>query len=194
MGKSDAPLPSRPGTFSHPAGAFVLRAVNISVWPKCAALSFLALAFPLADAAMAQQMPKVESGLLECRGASAIGYGFGSTRKVSCEYRATAGVNQYYTGTLERGGLDFGVSDVGSMLWMVLATTPQLGPGALAGKYVGLSTGFAIGPGFSANVLVGKDVAQGVALQPVSISSDSGLSIYIAGATLTLVTATARDH
>ncbi|HQS47976.1 MAG TPA: DUF992 domain-containing protein, partial [Xanthobacteraceae bacterium] len=92
-------------------------------------------------------MQKVESGLLECRGESAIAYGFGSTRKVDCEFRATLGMNQYYTGTLERAGLDFGVSDQGSMLWAVLATTPKLGPGALSGQYVGFTSGAALGPG-----------------------------------------------
>lgn len=131
-------------------------------------------------------MQKVESGLLECRGESAIAYGFGSTRKVECEFRATLGMNQYYTGTLERAGLDFGVSDQGSMLWAVLATTPKLGPGALSGQYVGFSSGAALGPGFSANVLMAKDAKLGIALQPLSVSADSGLSISLAAATLTL--------
>ncbi|MFG1397394.1 DUF992 domain-containing protein [Roseixanthobacter pseudopolyaromaticivorans] len=132
------------------------------------------------------EMQKVESGLLECRGESAIAYGFGSTRKVECEFRATLGMNQYYTGTLDRAGLDFGVSDQGSMLWAVLATTPKLGPGALSGQYVGLSSGASLGPGFSANVLMAKDAKLGIALQPLSVSADSGLSISLAAATLTL--------
>ncbi|OYY23122.1 MAG: hypothetical protein B7Y65_03700 [Azorhizobium sp. 35-67-15] len=132
------------------------------------------------------EMQKVESGLLECRGESAIAYGFGSTRKVECEFRATLGMNQYYTGTLERAGLDFGVSDQGSMLWAVLATTPKLGAGALSGQYVGFTSGAALGPGFSANVLMAKDAKLGIALQPLSVSADSGLSISLAAATLTL--------
>lgn len=138
-----------------------------------------------AGAARAQEH-KAESGLLECRGAPAIAYGFGSSRRVACEFRSSAGVNQHYTGTLERAGIDFGVSDQGSMLWMVLATTTQLGPAALAGQYVGVTSGFALGPGFSANVLVAKDASTGISLQPLSISADSGLSISLAGATLTL--------
>lgn len=129
---------------------------------------------------------KVEAGLLECRGAAAVAYGFGSSRTVTCEFRPTYGVNQHYAGTLERTGLDFGVSDQGSMLWMVLAATPQLGPGGLAGQYVGVTSGVALGPGFSANVLVAKDARAGVALQPLSVSADSGLSVTLAGTTLTL--------
>jgi hypothetical protein len=143
-------------------------------------------AAPAAAEPAKTDMQKVESGLLECRGESAIAYGFGSTRKVECEFRATLGMNQYYTGTLERAGLDFGVSDQGSMLWAVLATTPKLGPGALSGQYVGFSSGAALGPGFSANVLMAKDAKLGIALQPLSVSADSGLSISLAAATLTL--------
>lgn len=137
---------------------------------------------------------RVESGLLECKGEMATAYGFGSSRGVTCEYRPAMGMNQYYTGTLSRVGLDFGVSDQASMIWMVLATTKQLGPGALAGEYVGFTSGAALGPGFSANVLMAKDATAGIALQPLSVSSDSGLSISIAAAGLTLVASKAQRH
>ncbi|QTL03707.1 DUF992 domain-containing protein [Aquabacter sp. L1I39] len=134
----------------------------------------------------AQDSVKVEAGLLECRGAAAVAYGFGSTRTVTCDFRPAAGVSQHYAGTLERAGIDFGVSDQGSMLWMVLATSKDLEPDALTGQYVGLATGAALGPGFTANVLVSKDAANGISLQPLSVSADSGLSVTLAGATLTL--------
>ncbi|MFS8039314.1 DUF992 domain-containing protein [Xanthobacter sp. AM11] len=140
----------------------------------------------VAHAAGTSDMPQVSAGLLECRGEFATGYGFGSSRKVRCEFRPSLGTNHYYAGTLDRVGLDFGISDQGSMLWAVLATSAQVDPGALAGKYVGLSTGFALGPGFSANMLASQDATRQVTLQPLSISADSGLSLSIAGATLTL--------
>ncbi|MFG1478167.1 DUF992 domain-containing protein [Xanthobacter sp. V4C-4] len=132
------------------------------------------------------QMPKVSAGLLECRGEMATATGFGSTRAVRCEFRPSMGQNHYYVGTLERIGLDIGISDQGSMLWGVLATSPNLERGVLAGTYVGFTSGFALGPGFSANMLAAKDPAKQVTLQPLSVSSDSGLSLSIAGATLTL--------
>lgn len=134
-------------------------------------------------------VPQVAAGLLECRGAFATGYGFGSSRTVRCEYRPSVGVNHYYSGTMERVGLDFGVSDQASMLWAVLSTSPDLAPGALSGTYMGMTSGFALGPGFSANVLAAKDASKNVTLQPVSVSADSGLSISLAAATLTLNTA-----
>jgi len=146
---------------------------------------------PAAPAPAPGQMPQVSAGLLECRGEMATATGFSSTRRVRCEYRPSMGVNHYYVGTLERTGLDIGVSDQGSMLWGVLATSPTLERGALAGVYVGFSSGFSLGPGFSANVLAAKDPSQQVTLQPLSISSDSGLSLSITGATLTLQPSTA---
>lgn len=151
---------------------------------------------PVAPAPTGEAAPngRVESGLLECRGEMATAYGFGSSRGVTCEYRPAMGMNQYYTGTLSRVGLDFGVSDQASMIWMVLATTKQLGPGALAGEYVGFTSGAALGPGFSANVLMAKDATAGISLQPLSVSSDSGLSISIAAAGLTLVPSKAQRH
>lgn len=136
----------------------------------------------------AQDLPNVQAGLLECRGEAAVGYGFGSRRAVRCEFRPAAAMGQFtYSGTLERAGIDFGVSDQGSMLWMVLATSASIDATALAGEYVGISTGIAIGPGFSTNMLFAKDASRGIALQPFSVSADSGLSISLTGVTLTLV-------
>jgi len=139
-------------------------------------------------------LPQVAAGLLECRGEFATAYGFGSTRKVRCEFRPSMGVNHYYAGTLDRVGLDFGVSDQASMLWAVLATSPQVEPGALAGTYSGVSTGFALGPGFSANMLASQDATRQVTLQPLSVSSDSGLSVSITGATLKLEPSLPNTH
>ncbi|TCT03184.1 DUF992 domain-containing protein [Aquabacter spiritensis] len=132
----------------------------------------------------------IESGLLECRSPASVSYGFGSSRRLTCEFRPSARMGtQYYSGTFDRVGLDFGVSDQGSMIWMVLSTTPHLGLGALAGTYVGVTAGVALGPGLAANVLVAKDAAHGLALQPVSVSADSGLAIALAAASLTLAPA-----
>ncbi|MEP9352626.1 DUF992 domain-containing protein [Xanthobacter sp. KR7-65] len=158
-----------------------------------AALAAPGLAWSAAIAA-GPAVPQMAAGLLECRGDFATGYGFGSSRKVRCEYRPSMGVNHYYAGTMERVGLDFGISDQASMLWAVIATSAAVEPGALAGKYVGISTGFALGPGFSANMLASDDATRQVTLQPLSVSSDSGLSLSIAGATLTLEPSTANPR
>lgn len=185
-------VPAAP-TAPDAAAAAPVAETAVSEAPKEAA----AQPAPTAEAkakAEAAANGRVESGLLECKGELATGYGFGSSRGVTCEFRPASGMNQYYTGTLSRVGLDFGVSDQASMIWMVLATTRQLGTGALAGEYVGFSSGAALGPGFSANVLMAKDATAGIALQPLSVSSDSGLSISFAAAGLTLVPSKAQRH
>ncbi len=164
------------------------RAVRHAAWRGAVLLVACAPAAAGAQEASTTKTPTVQAGLLECRGAAAVAYGFGSSRAVTCEYRPAAEMGQFaYVGTLERAGLDFGVSDQGSMLWMVLSTSDRIGPEALAGQYVGVSTGVALGPGFSANMLVAKDASRGISLQPMSVSADSGLSISLAGVTLTLV-------
>ena len=55
----------------------------------------------------------------------------------------------------------------------------------IAGGQV-FSAGHALGSGFSANVLVAKDANTGIALQPLSVSAENGLSISVAAASLTL--------
>ncbi len=150
-------------------------------------------AAPQTDAS-GSSLSAVQAGLLECRGEFATGYGFGSSRKVSCVFQPSAGEVHYYVGTLERVGLDIGISDQASMLWAVLATSRTLQPGALAGRYVGVSSGFSLGPGFSANMLASADASRQITLQPLSVSSDSGLSLSITGATLTLTPSATRPR
>lgn len=181
--------PAQPGAAPAPTPVQALPQVNVvpqNVAPPNSAPSNA----PPAPAPSGAQMPNVSAGLLECRGDMATASGFGSTRRVRCEFRPGMGQNHYYVGSLERTGLDIGVSDQGSMLWGVLATSPNLERGALAGTYVGFTSGFALGPGFSANVLAAQDPTRQVTLQPLSVSSDSGLSLSIAGATLTLQAST----
>lgn len=154
--------------------------------PALAALAGAVLGLWSAAAGAGEAAAGVSSGLLECRGEMTAAYGFGSSRPVHCEFRPSIGRNHYYAGTLKRVGLDFGVSDQASMLWAVLAGSADIAPGALAGEYVGFTSGVALGPGFSANVLAAKDATKQITLQPVSVSADSGLSISLAGASLTL--------
>ncbi|MFG1297876.1 MULTISPECIES: DUF992 domain-containing protein [Xanthobacter] len=184
--RAQAPGPAlgiAPAQGGAQSGTLTLPQINVT--PPAAGSSGSAASTP-APASGGTQMPNVSAGLLECRGEMATATGFGSSRRVRCEFRPGMGQNHYYIGTLVRTGLDIGVSDQGSMLWGVLATSPNLERGALAGTYVGFTSGFSLGPGFSANVLAAQDPAKQVTLQPLSVSSDSGLSLSIAGATLTL--------
>lgn len=175
--------PQTAATGGAPAGTQALPQMNVAPPPAATP--------PGAGSGSTPQMPSVSAGLLECRGDFATATGFSSFRKVRCEFRPSVGQNHYYIGTLERSGLDIGISDQGSMLWGVFATSPNIDRGALAGIYVGFTSGFALGPGFSANILAAKDATRQITLQPLSVSSDSGLSLSIASATLTLEPSTA---
>jgi hypothetical protein len=71
------------------------------------------------------------------------------------------------------------------LLWTVLAPTTTLGPGALAGTFVGATASAAAGVGVGANVLVGGS-GNTVSLQPVSISGGVGLNVAAGIASITL--------
>jgi hypothetical protein len=75
-------------------------------------------------------------------------------------FRASAtGKTETYTGTINgtinRLGLDIGVTGGGKMVWGVFGRTSTLSTNALAGTYVGASSDIAIGAGVGANALVG---------------------------------------
>jgi Protein of unknown function (DUF992) len=73
----------------------------------------------------------------------------------------------------------------GVMAWAVLAPTNGVSPGALAGKYVGVSGDASLGVGGGANVLVGGS-HRSVALQPVSVTGNVGINLALGVAGLTL--------
>ncbi len=52
-------------------------------------------------------------------------------------------------------GLDIGINQSTVLVWGVFAPTNRLGPGSLAGTYVGGSANVTIGVGLGANALVG---------------------------------------
>jgi hypothetical protein len=61
------------------------------------------------------------------------------------------------------------------MVWLVFAPG-NIGPGALAGTYVGATASATVGVGAGANVLVGGGSGQ-VTLQPVSVEGSVGLNV-----------------
>src|SRR6202171_5626508 len=68
----------------------------------------------------------------------------------------------------------------------LIAPTAALGPGALAGNYVGGTASATVGVGLGANALVGGS-NNSIALQPLSIEANRGLNVAggIAAVTLT---------
>lgn len=119
-----------------------------------------------------------QTGLLTCQVASGFGYIIGSSRTVQCVYRPTEGLNEHYSGTISKVGLDLGYLAPMFMAWAVVAPTSAPGPGALAGRYFGGTVQAAVGIGAGVNVLVGG-FQKSVTLQPVSIEGETG--VYVGG-------------
>ena len=121
------------------------------------------------------QPRRVQVGTLACSLSSSIGLIVGSQRNVNCDFTASGGPVEHYTGTMTRVGLDIGVTTGGAIIWGVFANTDRYS-GMLTGTYAGASGEVSIAAGLGANVLVGGSNST-VALQPISVQGQVGLNI-----------------
>jgi Protein of unknown function (DUF992) len=134
----------------------------------------VALAVASADPAAAQQ---AKAGVLTCDVSAGIGLIIGSQKQVSCVFSPDLpGPRDPYMGAMTKFGLDIGITGGGVMVWAVFTSTTALGPGFLAGDYVGASAEASIAVGLGANVLVGGS-NRTISLQPVSIEGNTGLNV-----------------
>ncbi|HMF25420.1 MAG TPA: DUF992 domain-containing protein, partial [Pseudolabrys sp.] len=118
----------------------------------------------------------VEAGMLNCRSSGTAGYIVFSARTFDCIFIPSSGAPpQYYQGNVQRFGAQIGFTNDVALSWAVFAATSRVGPGALAGGYIGASAGAAVGVGVAANGLVGG-LNNSFALQPISVEGQSGLN------------------
>jgi len=150
----------------------------------CAAA--VALSPLLAGGAQAQSGVRV--GTLTCNVASGFGFIFGSTRAINCTFAGPGGRFEHYVGDISKWGVDIGYTRGGVLLWAVVAPGPQVGPGALAGRYAGGTASATVGVGVGANALVGGS-NRSIALQPLSIEANTGLNVAAGIAEVTLTSA-----
>ena len=94
-------------------------------------------------------------GTLTCNVAGGWGFVFGSSKAIRCTFARAAGPPEYYTGSINKFGVDIGYTQGGVLVWGVFAPTANLAPGALSGNYGGATGSASIGVGAGANVLVG---------------------------------------
>jgi len=142
-----------------------------------ACFAFVAAFFGLALTATTPAHAYVEAGSLSCRSQGPAGFVVVSARVFDCVFAPASGAPpQYYRGTVSRFGAQIGFTNDVALGWIVLAATSRLGPGALAGGYIGVSGGAAIGVGVGANGLVGG-LNNSFALQPVSVEGQTGLNV-----------------
>jgi hypothetical protein len=145
--------------------------IKIRAWSIFAAMVF-GLAFVTTPA-----RAYVEAGTLSCRSPGNSAYIVFSARVFDCIFTPSTGAPpQYYQGAVQRFGAQIGFTNDVVLGWLVFAATSRLGPGALAGGYVGASGGAAIGVGLAANGLVGG-LDNSFALQPISVEGQTGLNV-----------------
>ena len=153
----------------------------------------LAAAFALAAAAtpvLAQnQAPGLQIGVLSCAVTGESNFIVGSSHSLSCTYKpAIEAPVETYTGQITDYGLDIGSTSNANLVWGVLAPSADMKPGALAGAYAGVTAGVTLGAGLEANALIGG-LDRSIALNPLSLESNTGANITLGVAKLTLETA-----
>ena len=133
----------------------------------------------------AAQRERDQIGILDCDVSPGVGFIFGSSKEVRCMFTpSTPGPRQAYIGRIDRFGLDVGVTGGGHMVWAVHALTNRRRD-ALAGSYAGATAEATVAVGLGANVLVGGS-DRSIALQPLSVQTQTGLNLAAGIAELTL--------
>ena len=122
------------------------------------------------------QAAGVQIGTVTCHVQPGIGLVLGSSKGMDCDYRAAQGFAEHYVGSVTKIGVDIGWTRGGTMVWAVFAPSSDMAPGALEGRYGGVTAGATVGVGLGANVLLGG-FDKSIALQPLSVEGNTGLNI-----------------
>ena len=141
-----------------------------------AGLAATALAQLLLPARAQDPLPRVQIGVLECRGGASVGFIVGSVTHLGCVLRVDGMPEDRYIATIQKVGLDLGITEETALAWGVYAPVAQLGPGDLSGNYAGAQGSAAVGVGVGGNALVGGS-DNSIALQPLSVQGQVGLSV-----------------
>ena len=125
----------------------------------------------------AQAQSRTQIGVLTCNLTGSLGLIVTSQKGTACTFDNQKGYSEHYVGVIRKFGLDNGATSGGILTWAVFATGPAV-PGVLAGNYVGATAEATVGAGLGANVLVGGS-QQSIALQPLSVSGQTGLNLAL---------------
>ncbi|MEM7775640.1 MAG: DUF992 domain-containing protein [Pseudomonadota bacterium] len=131
----------------------------------------------------ASAQPRIEAGVLECKGRGGWGQILVSRKEFLCNFTSISGKQLgRYRAVVTKYGLDIGVTSNATVVWGVFAPADLGGPnyvvGSLDGDYVGVGAKASVGVGLGANALVGGG-ARSFALQPVSVESQTGLNLAV---------------
>ncbi len=145
----------------------------------------LALAAAIAaGAGAAQAASGVQIGTLNCDVSAGFGLILGSSKSMKCTFTRADGAMEYYRGKITKLGVDIGYTGHQIMSWVVFAPG-SIAPGALSGNYGGATAEATAIVGVGANVLVGGS-HRTIALQPLSVTGQSGLNVAAGVAELKL--------
>jgi len=134
----------------------------------------------------AQSEARVQVGRLSCEVEGGVGLLIGSSKDMTCEFIRDGQRTEIYDGTIDKLGLDIGVTGTTRIEWLVFSgRSTQVRRGSLSGTYVGGSGEATLGVGLGSNWLIGGS-RQGFALQPFSVQAQTGLNLSVAFARLTL--------
>lgn len=90
-----------------------------------------------------------------------------------------------YVASFDKIGLDLSLTSAETLRWAVLAPSEKYKDGVLEGDYAGVSADIAVGAGIGAKALVGG-LEESIALQPVSVTTQTGIGVALGAETLTL--------
>lgn len=128
----------------------------------------------------------VQIGRLACDVEGGTGLIFGSSKAVVCDFHRADGITEFYSGEINKIGIDIGVTESTHIEWLVFAANiSDYSQGALKGNYIGASGEATIGVGLGGNILIGGS-SRSFALQPFSVQAQTGLNIAVGLAGLTL--------
>jgi hypothetical protein len=140
-----------------------------------AALAMTFAAGPVSNATADEA--RVEVGTLNCSVEGGVGFIIGSNKDMTCVFNpAGERATEYYSGTIEKAGVDIGWTNETIISWVVFAGTNNYAVGALQGTYGGATAEATIGVGLGANALVGG-IDRSFALQPLSVQAQTGLNV-----------------
>src|SRR5579859_7926172 len=104
-----------------------------------------------ASLAGANAQERVQVGVLECRGGASVGFIVGSVTHLGCVLRANGLPEDRYIATIQKVGIDLGLTQESALAWGVYAPVERLGPGALSGSYAGAQGSATLGVGVGGN-------------------------------------------
>jgi uncharacterized protein DUF992 len=119
-------------------------------------------------------------GLLTCDIDGGTALVIASHKGLNCTFKPSrGGYQEHYTGVVSKLGVDLGATHQGSLVWAVLAITPDYEPGRLTGNYLGATAEASVVTGGGANLLVGG-FQRSFSLQPLSVQGQTGVNVALA--------------